>query len=67
MSIIKQLSNNRFHIKSNGMNKINVWLRENITETRYVLSNSDHQDRPPSMIVWFLDETDSMAFKLRWS
>ncbi len=66
MAKVKQLGPRRFHIETSVMYEVDIWLRENITIERYASSSSDRKDRPPSMIIWFLEDVDAMAFKLRW-
>lgn len=61
----KHLTNNKFYIKDN-IDEIKLWLKENILEEEYAISDSRDVNRKKSMILWFLNETDSVGFKLRW-
>lgn len=64
----KYLENNKFYVKG-GVTEVRRWLKENIPENEYAISTSGQtltHNGKVSIVVWFSDEANSVAFKLRW-
>jgi len=63
---IRQINNTKFYISNNEMDEVKLWLIDNIDEDSYAICDSADVRKPPSSVVWLLDEEDSMGFKMRW-
>jgi len=59
-----KMINQQFAFPSEHYNEVLEWLRNNMNNP-YIIS----EDKPSEKHTWikFVDETDFMAFKLRWS